>query len=181
MGGALLRIRVLLSSYAFVTTILALRLDALAPRLLCAALAVWGFLDAWQLTRTTARKGLRPLVVKDVRDAGREVTAYLTTYVFVLLAEPDPEGWDLAAYAVFAVVLVVVTLRSDLAHVNPTLYLLGRRIVTITDEEGRERYLVCREPPVVGQRLLVAESLGVLQLPDARPGIDADAGAPRGA
>ena len=170
VGGALLRARVLVSSYAFVATILALRFDALAPRVVCAVLAVWGFVDAWWLTRTTARRGLRPLTVKDVRDAGREVTAYLTTYVFVLLVTPDPSAGDVAAYAVFAVVLVVVSLRSDLAHVNPTLYLLGRRVVTVTDDEDRERYLVCRRPPAVGERLLVAESLGVLQLSEARPG-----------
>ncbi len=169
VGQALLRARVLLSSYAFVAVILALRFDALWLRVLCAAVAVWGVLDAWRLTRTTARKGLRPLVVKDVRDAGREVTAYLTTYVFVLLASPDPSAGDLAAYAVFAVVLVAVSLRSHLAHVNPTLYLLGRRVVTVTDDDDRERYLVCRRPPVVGQRVLVAEALGVLQLSERGP------------
>ena len=81
------------------------------------------------LARTTSPV---PRTFAEVRDAGSEIAAYLATYLLPLLAAPNPETGEIVGYAIYALLIVVITLRSDLAHVNPTLYVLGwKNIVTV--------------------------------------------------
>jgi hypothetical protein len=163
VAAAVVRARVLFSSYAPFFGILALRLDPPAARIACLGLVIVGIGDAIRLT-WLAPKGFSRPTVQAVRDAGGEVAAYLATYLLPLLAAPNPDGWDLGAYAVYFGLVIVITLRSNLAHVNPMLYLLGWRVVTVTLEgdEDHERYLVCRRAPIPGERVQVAEMVGVL-------------------
>jgi hypothetical protein len=53
------------------------------------------------------------------------VAAYIATYLLPFIGF-EVTGWrGLAALAIYFVVLFVVFMRSDLALVNPTLYLTG--------------------------------------------------------
>jgi hypothetical protein len=54
LGGALVRARVLLSSYAPLNLILFWRVDPTAPKFVCLGLAVVGFLDGLRLTSTAS-------------------------------------------------------------------------------------------------------------------------------
>lgn len=90
------------------------------------------------------------------------VAGYLATYLLPLLAGPAPDTGDLLGYLVYGIVVAVVTLRSDLAHINPTLYLLGWKVVTVIQHNGDERYLICRRAPRVGQPARVTQLYGVL-------------------
>lgn len=147
VGRTLLRARLLLSSYAPLNLILAARIDLPPVQMLFVGLALVGLGDAIRLTLLVKEKTAVPRAIQDVRDSGAQVAGYLATYLLPLLAAPEPDLGDLIGYGIYGLVLVVITLRSDLAHINPTLYLLGWKVVTVTAHDETERYLVCRKTP----------------------------------
>jgi hypothetical protein len=68
------------------------------------------------------------------------VAAYIATYLLPFIGF-EVTGWrGLAALAIYFVVLFVVFMRSDLALVNPTLYLTGWRVVSA--KRGQHRVLM---------------------------------------
>jgi hypothetical protein len=153
---------VLLSSYAALNLILFARLEPTTPRLVCLGLAVLGLVDGFRLSWLATKKAAVPRTVLEVRDAGPEVAAYLATYLLPLLAAPSPSPGDLWGYAIYGVVVVVVSLRSNMAHVNPTLYLLGWRVTSVTLDRGDQHYIVSREAPKVREQIRVSRLYGVL-------------------
>jgi hypothetical protein len=62
------------------------------------------------------------------------------------VAVPSPSAADLAGYAILAVVVLAIFVRSELARINPTLYLLGWRVASITTGDT-SYYIVCRRLP----------------------------------
>jgi hypothetical protein len=153
---------VLLSSYAPLFLILVARVDTAPIRAVCLGFAIVGIGDALRLTLLAGEKQAVPRSFDDVRDSGSQVAAYLATYLLPLLAAPDPDAGDLVGYGIYAVLIVVITLRSDLAHINPTLYLLGWKVVSVTTSMGGERYLICKQSPRIGEQVRVVQLYGVL-------------------
>lgn len=152
----------MLSSYAALNLILAARLEPTVPKYVCLALAVLGVVDGLRLSWLASRKHAVPRRVLESRDAGAEVAAYLATYLLPLLAAPKPSSGDLVGYAIYGVVVIVVSVRSNMAHVNPTLYLLGWRVTSVTLDGGNAEYLVSRKPPRPGDEVRVTRLYGVL-------------------
>jgi hypothetical protein len=127
--------------------ILAIRFQGTALRAVCAGLALVGFaylaIVLWVIPRTAQQ---RPYSVDAVKDASGEVAGYLATYLVPFVTVASPSAADLIGYCIFAVVVLVIFIRSDLAQINPALYLLGRRVVSITSGQ-RSYYVVCRRLP----------------------------------
>jgi hypothetical protein len=157
----LARLRLLISSYVALNLILAIRVHVLLPRLVCLGLVVLGILDAMLLLSRAKETDSQPREIISVRDSGGEVAAYLATYLLPLLAASSPSGADLWAYGVYGFMLVVISLRSDLLHINPTLYLLGLRVITLTTKDGDERPAICRTPPQPNTLVSVTDTLGL--------------------
>jgi hypothetical protein len=162
LGSALVRARILVSSYAALNLILFARLEPAAPRFVCLGLAVIGIVDGLRLSWLARGKQAVPRRVEETSDAGSEVAAYLATYLLPLLAAPTPKTGDLIGYAIYGVVVIVVSLRSDMAHVNPTLYLLGWRVTSVTLDGGDHQYLISRHAPKAGDTVRVTRLYGVL-------------------
>jgi hypothetical protein len=162
VGSGLVKARVLVSSYAALNLILFARLEPTVPRLICLGFAIVGIVDGLRLSWLARGTAAVPRRVSEVRDVGPEVAAYLATYLLPLLAAPSPTTGDLVGYAIYGVVVVVVSLRSDMAHVNPTLYLLGWRVTSVTFEEGDRHYLVSRHTPGPGEEIRITRLYGVL-------------------
>lgn len=162
VGTGLLKARVLVSSYAALNLILFARLEPTAPKLICLGLAVVGIVDGLRLSWLARGTVAVPRRVSEVRDVGPEVAGYLATYLLPLLAAPSPTTGDLIGYGIYGIVVVVVSLRSNMAHVNPTLYLLGWRVTSVKFEEGDHQYLVSRRAPSVGEQIRVTRLYGVL-------------------
>lgn len=91
--------------------------------------------------------------MSEVRDHGSQVAGYLVTYLLPFLVITDPRGADLIAYALFLGVVGLIFVRSDMAEINPTLYLLRRRVVQVTTEEGFSGFAVVRGTPEIGDTL----------------------------
>jgi len=99
--------------------------------------------------------------VDAVQDASGQVAGYLATYIVPFVTVPSPSTADVIGYCIFAVVVLVIFMRSDLAQINPALYLLGRRVASITTGQ-RSYYVVCRRLPRPPTRIEAARVAGLL-------------------
>jgi hypothetical protein len=155
------RAQLFFSSYLPLFVILAIRFDGVPLKAIFAALAVLGAIDLIVVLAVIAplTEAQHPYVEK-IDDASGEVAGYLATYLLPFVTVPSPTTADLIGYGIFFVVLLAIFLRSNLAQVNPTLYLLGYRIAVITMGDVR-RYLVCRKLPRAPRTLAVVPVAGL--------------------
>lgn len=121
------------------------------------ALAVVSYVDAHRLVNGARGTNPRTLYFDEIDDQGGNAAGYLATYLLPFLGLV-PTGWgDWAAYAIYAGVAMIVFVRTDLTLVNPTLYLMGWRVVSakayLTSERTPEHQIwpaavvvVCRNP-----------------------------------
>jgi hypothetical protein len=149
-GQVVFRIRLFFCSYSTLFALLAIRIEVPWIEATLASLTLWGFIDAARISFWTKRDlNSYTYRVDKVEDAGGMITGFLASNLLPFLAQGKPTERDLIAYVVFLLVLLVVSINSDLAHVNPALYLMGRRVVRITSG-GDSRILVCRQAPKRG-------------------------------
>lgn len=118
------------------------------------------FLDAIRLVDGSRRLAARPATLSNVKSQGGAVSGYLGIYLLPFLAGGPDRFGEYAAYAVFFVIALLVFVRSDLALVNPTLYLLGWHVIEATDR-GRRVLVLLREEPVEGATVRVVDLLDV--------------------
>lgn len=153
-----------LSSLVPLIFIVSIRLfdDALLWSLGLAVVSIIGAVSLPVVFFVRRSVGSRPFEVKEVRDESHQVPAYLLTYIFPLLFVTI-DDWDTAAaYAVFAALLIVLMVRTDLALVNPLLLAFGYHLFALRNSTGQEIFLVSRLRPLVGSNILVKQLSGSL-------------------
>lgn len=151
---AAIRARLFLSSYSALFLLLALRFDDRNLRLVSLGLGVIGLFDAVRLVLWQPKRvGASPYTIAGVSDHGSQVAGYLVSYLLPFLPITDPTMSDIVAYALFLLVVGIIFIRSDMAQINPTLYLLGRRVLQIKTDEGWSGFAVVRGLPQPGDTL----------------------------
>lgn len=125
-----------LSSYAPLWLMLGLRFETVPLRMVLFTLGVLSFAFLlWLLTRRAKERPSNvPLTI--VGDAGSEVGGYLATYLLPFLTVARPTWTDLLAYGLFVLVAGLIYTRSGMMQINPTVYLLGRRVLRATVDGG---------------------------------------------
>lgn len=110
---------------------------------------VWSFVDAWRLVRGAQRKAAIRMRFAEIRDEGSAAAGYLATYLVPLLAEAPSRPGVWLAYALYLGMAVILFVRTDLALVNPTLYVFGWRVVSAVpvseSQPARAVVVVCRD------------------------------------
>jgi hypothetical protein len=148
MTQVIQRAQLFLGSYALLFTLLAIRFEITWLEVACAALATLGFLDMlWIVFGVTRRKEPEPIVPATVSDAGSDVAGYLATYLLPFLTVAEPNTRDVIAYILFLLVTGLIYVRSEMTQINPTLYLLCRRVVRVTTTDGWSGYVIMRTHP----------------------------------
>jgi hypothetical protein len=105
-----------------------------------ASIGLLGLMDAYRLPRGALRKGHIRVTLSQLTDEGGQVAAYIASYLLPFIGL-EVGGWrDVVALIIYFVVLFVVFLRSDLALINPALYLTGWRVVS--GKRGDQRVLM---------------------------------------
>jgi hypothetical protein len=143
IGETLKRARLFLISYAPLWLMLVFRSLPKHPTLSSltgppwevfdyAALAAWAFLDAWRLVRGAQRKGVVRRLLSDLSDQGANAGGYVATYLLPFLATGPPDIWAAIAEVLYFLLLLTIFVRSELALINPTLYVLGWRVTMAT-------------------------------------------------
>ena len=106
-----------------------------------------------------ARRGLQiePVGIKKATRLDKEALAFLVTYALPLIGQGD-DHTNLAALAVFMVVVALVLVQLQILHVNPLLGIFGYHFYEIERADGdsalvlsRSRHLPCAG--TIGQRL----------------------------
>lgn len=142
--------RLYVGSYVGLFGLLAIRFDTAWVRLACVALAVMGTgFMLWIVLVVARRSGAEPIRVNVVEDAGAEVSGYLATYLLPFLTVAAPNVLDVVAYVIFLAIGGLIYVRSEMTQVNPTLYLLGRRVAKVSTLEGWRGYVIVRAHPEV--------------------------------
>jgi hypothetical protein len=149
-----IRARLFVSSYAPLFLLLALRFEGRTLRLVALIAGAIGLADGARLVLWQPRHvGPSPHRLREVRDHGSQVSGYLVTYLLPFLVITDPSGTDLLAYVLFLGIVGLIFVRSDMAEINPTLYLLRRRVIQVTTDEGWRGFAVVRGVPEPGDIL----------------------------
>jgi hypothetical protein len=89
-----------------------------------------------------------------VRDDGSEAASYLAAYLLPFLTVGAPSARDLAAYAGFLVIAAIIYARSSMIQANPLLYLLGYKVLSVTDSHRVHAYVITRHAVPEGGCLL---------------------------
>ncbi|NIZ93500.1 hypothetical protein [Kineococcus rubinsiae] len=112
----------------------------------------------WIALRQQRHSGDWPVTLTEVRGQGAAVSGYLATYLLPFLSTAPESLGAWGAYAVFFLVAMIVYIRSDLAMVNPTLYLLGYRLSEASDG-SRTVLVISRAPLRAGESVRVTSFL----------------------
>jgi len=142
------------SSYAPLFGLLAIRFEQRWLWIPCAVLAMLGVVSLWFLLHLDARSSPGPHVLASARDAGPEAASYLAGYLLPFLTVPTPTVRDVVAYVGFLVIAASIYLRSSIVQVNPLLYILGYRVLSVTDDQGLRAYMVTRRAVTSGSTVL---------------------------
>lgn len=116
------------------------------------ATTIWMLVAASGQSRTVRR-------VKEVSDAGGEVAGYLVSYTLPFLAVSATDWYIRLAFLVFALVLILVFLNSNLLAVSPLLYLFGYALhrVKFDQEPDTAYFTISRHRPLVGKEITVVK------------------------
>jgi len=155
-----LAVRLFFSAYAPLFAIFAIRQRGTSAWPIWAALSLVGFEETWRILRARSQVAGHQAHVLEVRDRGGEAAGYLAAYLLPLIGGPI-QGWDMAAYGIFFLVLLAIFVQSDLKLLNPTLYVFRWRLfgARIEGVEG-ETILVARQRPSVGNLVSVVKLEG---------------------
>lgn len=157
-----IRLRLFASSYAILFLISSLRFDNRLVRTIFLILFIYGAVDAWFLTRYAQTKTAEAQVIKKCHNAGAEVTGYLASYLLPFVTTSNPSAVDLTGYGLYLAVIALVFVRSDMAQINPTLYLFGWVIHRADVDMKGEVLLISRERPQPGDKVVFVELADIL-------------------
>jgi hypothetical protein len=144
VADLLVEVSLFLCSYAPLFAILAIRFRTTWLEILCGSLAAIGF--AAGVAVVVRYRGLagQEWRAARVEDRGYEVAGYLASYLLPFVTVTEPGVRDLVGYGIFLIIAGVVYIRSGMLQVNPTLYLLGWRVMEVTVGERWVGYALGR-------------------------------------
>lgn len=141
--------RLFLISYTPLWAIFAIRSQGVAEEIVFYVFTAWGLLDAFRTIEGGTRRSARHITFESISDQSSQVAGYLATYLLPFISGPPAGARAWAAYFVYFLVTWAIFIPSDLALVNPTLYILGWRLVAAT-RNGRRVLVICQDPPTAG-------------------------------
>jgi hypothetical protein len=162
LAEVLTRLPLFFTSYMPLFLILAVRFeDPRSLQIVCVGLAVTGLVLLLTFVLAVRKTPTARLRVESAREAGAEAGGYLASYVLPFVTVSAPTVRDMIGYGIFMLVVLLVYVRSNLVQVNPTFYLLLRRVVRIRTDQGDVVLVVCRQTPRPGETLRIVSLAGI--------------------
>jgi hypothetical protein len=152
--------------------------SAFVPGLLIVAVRVWNINNTlvWSgllvlaagaatlslslLLGARATTNAQPLKITELEDESAQVPAYLLTYVFPFVFLDLEDRRDAVAYFLFALLLIILILRTDLWKVNPLLLLSGYHTYVVQRGNGTKSVMFARARPERGETVQVVNLTG---------------------
>jgi hypothetical protein len=151
--------RLFLVSYAPLSLMFAARLAPHWVALAFSLLAGWGTMEAWVLGRRARSGSSFDAHITKIEDQSSAVAGYLATYLLPFLGTLPERSGDWIAFVIYFCVAFLVFARSDLALINPTLYLFGWRVQR-AETNSRSFILLSRRWVDDGDHLRVRRIMG---------------------
>ncbi len=147
--GRVIGTRLFLISYMPLWAMFAVRSADIWGEVAFGTVAVLALADSVRLISAGLAKSARKVTVDGVSDKGGEVSGYLATYLLPFISGPPDSlrGW--LAYGLYFLVAWSIFVSSDMGLINPTLYLLGWRVIT-AEWNQQSLILLCQQPPAPG-------------------------------
>ena len=123
----------------------------------CAGVIIWLVF----LLKVVPQRQRWEIEVVTAEPVDRDVTAYIATYLLPVLAAKPEHGTGIAAYALAAVLILIVAFRADLGAVNPLAYVFGYRAFRVSAADG-VRIVLSRSSIVKDSKWEVQEAAGVM-------------------
>ena len=142
----IMRTRLFFISYTPLWAIFAIRSNITTGQLVFWLLTGWGLVDAFRLIEAGLHRSIRHVKFDDISDRSGQVSGYVATYLLPFVGGPPVGLRAWLAYAVYFLVAWAVFVPSDLGLVNPTLYILGWRLVE-GKRQGQPTLIICQDPP----------------------------------
>lgn len=136
------------------------------------ALAIVGTAYLYLLVKAGYRINAGERRFSAIDDQGAQVTGYLATYLLPFITPESPAVRDYIGYGVFFVSVFAVFLRSDMALINPTLYMLGYGVYRarwVTDG-GDESVLILSHDRPTATGVIAANLGGIFVTRENREG-----------
>lgn len=159
-------------SYVPLWAIFAIRSDKTAVIVVFAAAGGLGLIDALRIIEGGLRRSMRHVAFDAISDKSGDAASYLATYLLPFIGGPPTDLRGALAYGVYFMVAWTVFVPSSLGLINPTLYILGWRVMEAT-RNGERVLIICQDPPTPGPPgALVgnfAGEIGWVQRPTRQP------------
>lgn len=168
VGRTFFNVFLFLSSFAPLFIALAVRWSAPPLRFSCLALALVGTLAlAWLVFIGSRARSAYTVTLTRASDQGPDVSGYLAAYILPLVVISDPTPRDLVAFGIIMATAAVVYINSRMLQINPTLYLMNRRVNQVTSNDGFHGVLISRREVIPGDSLRVVRRGNLLfEVPD---------------
>ena len=144
---AYVKTSLLLSAYAPLALIFAVRLESKdhpVKAIAFVGLFIAATLNLVLMFRIT-RSQPEDYHVKGVESGSAELAAFVATYLLPFVLAGDVTNLDLVAYAIYMLIVAIISLRGDYLHLNPLLAICGFRLYTVTTGMDRKRLTLSRE------------------------------------
>ena len=133
-----------LSSYAPLFLLLAIRFENWRLQTAFGILTVLGAAGILVILKINSAASPGPHTFVSVKEAGPEAASYLATYLLPFVTDSAPTGTELILYAIFFGIAATVHFNSSVIQINPLLYMLGIRVLSVVDTGGFDGYLLAR-------------------------------------
>ena len=107
----------------------------------------------------------RKAQVSEVEPIDGEVSAYIVSILLPLVAAGHPSAGDLVAYGLCGVLILFVAYISNLALVNPLIYLFGYRVARAT-VDGVRTIVLIKQSAEFEEDVTVVRAIGVTLIPN---------------
>ncbi|MGY2872852.1 hypothetical protein ACVW00_000042 [Marmoricola sp. URHA0025 HA25] len=149
------RFRLILSAYAPMLLMFAVRLVGDHPRLalLLAAIALGSVVSLFAMVRARNALSADPFVLSSVKDESSQVPAFLLSYLLPFVTADVNKPSDLVVVGIFLALIVTLALGTDLVLVNPFLLLLGLHLYDVETSGGTRTLLLSHVEPRTGDTI----------------------------
>jgi hypothetical protein len=154
------RLVLLFGAYAPVGLIVGARAIPSCPGWIAVGVGVTGLLTWLAFLYWLPHRQTRDADAEDVELVDSEVTGYIVSILLPLVAAGEPSAGDLVAYAFCACLVLFVAYVSNLAAVNPFIYLFGFRVVRATID-GESTIALVYDPHDSEGEVVVVQAIGV--------------------
>lgn len=150
------------SSYSVLFALVGLRLDEGPVKIIAFLAAGYGLLVALFVVFITPRSlGVGPMrTIVASEDRGGEVAGYLVGYILPFLMAPKPSVGEIVQYLLFLAVVGVIYARSSLWYINPTFYVLSKRVQAVKFDASEQHWT----PLLTGRDLRIGDHVKVRAL-----------------